>query len=66
MVIIPSKLSIVGQYLSSETAGIIIDLIQAGLDELDSKIRKNMSANRVLHPQSDVDRLYQPRKIKGR
>ena len=47
------------------TAG-IIDWTKSELDELDRKTRKIMSANRALHPQSDVDRLYLPRKIGGR
>ena len=47
------------------TAG-IIDWTKSELDELDRKTRKIMSANRALHPQSDVDRLFLPRKIGGR
>ena len=33
---------------------------------IDRKTRKLMTAHRTLHPQSDIDRLYLPRKIGGR
>ena len=39
----------------------IKDWTQTELEDLDRKIRKLMSANRALHPQSNVDRLYLPR-----
>jgi hypothetical protein len=47
------------------TAG-IVDWTQNELDDLDRKTRKAMTINRALHPQSDVDRLYLPRKEGGR
>lgn len=47
------------------TAG-VVDWTQNELDELDRKTRKVMTANHALHPQSDVDRLYMPRKEGGR
>ena len=47
------------------TAG-IIDWTQAELEDMDRKTRKLMSAHHALHPQSDVDRLYLPRKAGGR
>lgn len=47
------------------TAG-VVDWTQAELEELDRKTRKLMTANHALHPQSDVDRLYLPRKAGGR
>ena len=47
------------------TAG-IIDWTQAELEDLDRKTRKLMSAHHVLHPLSDVDRLYLPRQDGGR
>ena len=43
-----------------------IDLTIAELEDLDRKTRKLMTAHRTLHPQSDVDRLYLPRRIGGR
>ena len=43
------------------TAG-VVDWTQAELEDLDRKTRKLMTANHALHPQSDVDRLYLPRK----
>jgi hypothetical protein len=47
------------------TAG-VVDWTQAELEDLDRKTRKLMTANHALHPQSDVDRLYLPRKAGGR
>ena len=47
------------------TAG-IVDWTQAELEDLDRKTRKLITANRALHPQSDVDRLYMPRQTGGR
>ena len=47
------------------TAG-IVDWTQAELEDLDRKTRKLMTANRALHLQSDVDRLYLPRQTGGR
>jgi hypothetical protein len=47
------------------TAG-VVDWTQAELKDLDRKTRKLMTANHALHPQSDVDRLYLPRKTGGR
>ena len=47
------------------TAG-IVDWTIAELEDLDRKTRKLMTAHRTLHPQSDIDRLYLPRRIGGR
>ena len=47
------------------TAG-IVDWTIAELEDLDRKTRKLMTANRTLHPQNDIDRLYLPRRIGGR
>ena len=47
------------------TAG-IVDWTIAEQENLDRKTRKLMTANRTLHPQSDIDRLYLPRRIGGR
>ena len=47
------------------TAGIVHWTI-AELENLDRKTRKLMTAHRTLHPQSDIDRLYLPRRIGGR
>ena len=44
------------------TAG-IVDWTIAELEDLDRKTRKLMTAHRTLHPQSDIDRLYLPRRI---
>ena len=44
------------------TAG-IVDWTIAELQALDRKIRKLMTAHRTLHPQSNIDRLYLPRRI---
>ena len=44
------------------TAG-IVDWTIAELEDLDRKTRKLMTAHRTLHPQSDIDRLYFPRRI---
>ena len=54
---IQSKLSLIGQY----TVG-IVDWTIAELEDLDRKTMKLMTAHRALHPQSDIDRLYLPRK----
>ena len=45
------------------TAGIVDWTIT---EDLDRKTRKLMTAHRTLHPQSDIDRLYRPRRIGGR
>ena len=47
------------------TAG-IVDWKIAEMEDLDRKTRKLMTAHRTLHPQSDIDRLYLPRRIGGR
>ncbi|KAJ7312127.1 hypothetical protein JRQ81_006469 [Phrynocephalus forsythii] len=47
------------------TAG-IINWTQMELDSLDRKTRKLMTFHYALHPHSDVDRLYLPRKLGGR
>jgi len=47
------------------TAG-VVDWTQNELDELDRKTRKVMTANHALHQQSDVDRIYMPRKEGGK
>ena len=47
------------------TAG-IVDWTIAELEDLDRKTRKLMTAHHTLHPQSDIDRLYLPRRIGGR
>ena len=47
------------------TAG-IVDWTIAELEDLDFKTRKLMTAHRILHPQSDIDRLYLSRRIGGR
>ena len=47
------------------TAGIVHWTI-AELENIDRKTRKLMTAHRTLHPQSDIDRLYLPRRIGGR
>ena len=47
------------------TAG-IINWTQTDLNNLDRKTRKQMTMCHALHPRSDVDRLYLPRKIGGR
>ena len=44
----------------------IVDWTIAELKDLDRKTRKLMTAHRTLHPQSDIDRLYLPRRIWGR
>ena len=44
------------------TAG-TVDWTTAELEDLDFKTRKIMTAHRTLHPQSDIDRLYLPRRI---
>ena len=44
----------------------IIDWTQAELEDLDRKTRKLISAHHSLHPQSDMDRFYLPRKAGGR
>jgi len=44
----------------------IIDWTQEELDNIGSKTRKSMTANHTLHPQSDIERLYLPRKKGGR
>ena len=36
------------------------------MEDLDRKTRKLMTVHRTLHPQSDIDRLYLPRRIGGR
>ena len=36
------------------------------LKRLDTKIRKQLTCNRMHHPKSDVERLYVPRKKGGR
>ena len=41
----------------------ILDWTIAKLEDLDRKTRKLMTAHRTLHPQSDIDRLYLPRRI---
>ena len=40
----------------------IIDRTKEELKKIDRKTRKILTMNRMLHPQSDVDRLYIPRK----
>ena len=47
------------------TAG-IVEWTIAELEDLDRKTRKLMTAHRTLHPQSDIDRLYFPRRTGGR
>ena len=47
------------------TAG-IVDWAIAELGDLDHKTRKLVTAHCTLHPQSDIDRLYLPRRIGGR
>ena len=47
------------------TAGIVKWTI-AELEDLDRKTRKPMTAHRILHPQSHIDRLYLSRRIGGR
>ena len=47
------------------TAG-IVDWTIAELEDLDRKTRKLMIAHRTLHTQSDIDRLYLPRRIGGK
>ncbi|KAJ7335269.1 hypothetical protein JRQ81_013210 [Phrynocephalus forsythii] len=47
------------------TAG-IINWTQMELEILDRKIRKLITIHYALHPRSDVDRLYLPRKLGGR
>uniref|UniRef100_A0A803T202 Reverse transcriptase domain-containing protein n=1 Tax=Anolis carolinensis TaxID=28377 RepID=A0A803T202_ANOCA len=47
------------------TAG-IINWTQMELDNLDRKTRKLMTIHHSLHPRSDVDRLYLPRRSGGR
>ena len=44
----------------------IVDWTIAELEDLDRKTRKLMTAHHTLHPQSDIDRLYLPRRIGGR
>jgi len=44
----------------------IIDWTQEELDNIGSKTRKSMTANHTLHSQSDIERLYLPRKEGGR
>ena len=44
----------------------ITDRTIAELEVLDRKTRKLMTAHRTLHPQSDIDRLYLPRRSGGR
>ena len=44
----------------------IIDWTKEELKKIDRKIRKILTMNKMLHPQSDVDRLYIPRKEGGR
>ena len=44
----------------------IIDWTKEELRKIDRKTRKILTMNRMLHPQSDVDRLYIPRKEGGR
>ena len=41
----------------------IVDWTVTELENLDRKTRKPMTAHRTLHPQSDIDRLYLPRRI---
>ena len=41
----------------------IIDWTIAELEDLDRKTRKLMTVHHSLHPQSDIDRLYLPRRI---
>jgi hypothetical protein len=43
-----------------------VDWTQAELEDIDRKTRTLMTANHALHPQSDVDRLYLPRKADER
>ena len=43
-----------------------VDWAIAELEDLDRKTRKLVTAHRTLHPQSDIDRLYLPRRIGGR
>ena len=47
------------------TAG-IVEWTIAELEDLDCKTRKLMTARHTLHPLSDIDRLYLPRRIWGR
>ena len=47
------------------TAG-IVDWTIAELEDLDCKTRKLMTAHRILHPQSNIDRLYLLQRIGGR
>lgn len=44
----------------------IINWNLSELKRIDSKIRKLLTCNRMLHPKSDVDRLYLPRSKGGR
>ena len=55
---VPVDGSLVGRYIAG-----IIDWTIAELEDLDRKTRKLMTAHRTLHPQSDIDRLYLPRRI---
>ena len=44
------------------TAG-IVGWTVTDMEDLDRKTRKLMTAHRTLHSQSDIDRLYLPRRI---
>ena len=48
------------------SAGTFIDWNCAELTQLDRRIRKLMTMHKALHPKSNVDRLYIPRKEDGR
>ena len=60
---IQSKLSIIGRYTVIRYTAGIVDWTIAELEDLDRKTRKLRNAHRTLHPQSDIDRLYLPRRI---
>ena len=43
-----------------------IDWTQGELEALDRRVRKLMTMHNALHPKSDIDRLYLPRRDRGR
>ena len=46
--------------------GGIMDWTKENLHQLDTKTRKILTINRMLHPKADVDRIYLPRQSGGR
>ena len=44
----------------------VIDLTHGELEALEERVHKFMTMHNALHPKSDVDRLYLPRKKGGR